>query len=108
MLREIVERAIELQPDMELISMAEGDFDMVRHRNADVAIVAEPPAAGGHVPEALLVNPRIKVIVLTDEGRSAHVVELCQHPVVDVSPQGLVNAIRAAVDRSARNERGSS
>ena len=96
LLRDIVQRTIELQADMELVGGTAEDS-----AEADVAIVVETPERRGKMPEPLVANPRIKVIVLTNGGRGAHVVELCEHPVADVSPQGLVNAIRAAVTRTA-------
>jgi hypothetical protein len=54
----------------------------------------------------LLENPRLKVLVIKREGREAQLLEFRQIPVAEVSPQGLVDAIRAAVgsgtSRSAR------
>jgi DNA-binding NarL/FixJ family response regulator len=105
LLRDIVAQAIARQPDMELISATSGELDAVRCGDADVAIVEDVSDAHG-VPAPLIANPDLKVIVVTDNGRSAHVVALSRWPVGEVSPQGLVDAIRAAVNRAPRHERG--
>ena len=99
MLRDIIEDAISRQPDMQLIE-AGGDADCanaVRRAAPDVVIVADQ-AVLGSVPRAqlLIENPRLKMFVVTDDGREAHLLEFRQSAVVQVSPQRLVDAIRAA------------
>lgn len=99
MLRDIVQDAVRFQPDMELVECDDA-VDLLQTIKAlavSVAVVAEP---GGDSPgpgELLLENPGLHVLVVTDDGRHAHMLELQRLPVVDVSPRGLVRAIRAAV-----------
>jgi hypothetical protein len=100
MLRDIIEDAISHQADMELIDDG-GDSDCskaVRRSAAEVVIVADQTGLGSAPHEQLLIeNPHLKMFVVTDDGRQAHLLELRQTPVVQVSPQRLVDAIRAAV-----------
>jgi hypothetical protein len=100
MLRDIIEGAIRHQADMELIDHG-GDCDYAnaaRGSAADVVIVADQAGLGSGPHEQLLIeNPRLKMFVVTDDGRRADLLEFRQTPVVQVSPQGLVDAIRAAV-----------
>ena len=100
LLREIVEDAVRFQPDMKRIDSSE-EHDLssaIKREQADVLIVAEPGIddAASH-EQLLLENPRLKVLVVSRDGREAHLLEFRQIPVVEVSPQGLVDAIRAAV-----------
>ncbi len=100
-LRAIVEGAVSLQADMKLISSGGGDLaGTVRQSAADVAIVAEESSEPADAPahrRVLIENPRLKMFVLTDDGREAHLLEFRRFPVEDISPHGLVTAIRAAV-----------
>jgi hypothetical protein len=103
MLREIVEDAVGLQADMELVDQIDGDdlSTAIRVRQAAVAIVAEAVADGPGHEQLLVDNPQLKLFVLTGDGMEAHLLEFRHIPVSEVSPQGLVNAIRAAVGSSA-------
>jgi DNA-binding NarL/FixJ family response regulator len=101
-LRAIVEGAVSLQADMKLISSGGGDLaGAVRRSAADVVIVAEESSEPADAPAAhrqvLIENPRLKMFVLTDDGREAHLLEFHRFPVKDISPHGLATAIRAAV-----------
>jgi hypothetical protein len=100
MLREIVEDAVRSQPDMKLIDSGDGnDFSTaIEREHADVLIVAEKAVDDPVSYEQLLLEkPRLKVLVVSRDGREAHLLEFRQMPVAEVSPQGLVDAIRAAV-----------
>jgi DNA-binding NarL/FixJ family response regulator len=99
MLRDIIEDAIGHQADMELIADGASDCSKaVKRSAADVVIMADQRVLGSAAPEQLLViNPHLKVFVVTDDGRQAHLLEFRETPVVPVSPQRLVDAIRAAV-----------
>ena len=100
MLREILEDAVRSQPDMELIDSGDGhDLPMaIKREHADVVIVAERGADDPVSHEQLLLeNPRLKVLVVSRDGREAHLLEFWRVPVAEVSLQGLVCAIRAAV-----------
>ena len=103
MLREIVEDAVRFQPDMKLVDSGEEHNLLVaiKREHADVLIVAEGGVDDPVSHEQLLLeNPRLKVLVVSRDGREAHLLEFRQIPVVEVSPQGLVDAIRAAVGSS--------
>jgi hypothetical protein len=100
LLRDIVEGAVNLERDMQLIE-APGDGDLaaaVRQSAADVVIVADEKEAHESSHEALLLcNPHVKVLVVTGGGRGGHLLEFRRMPVTHMSPRGLVDAIRAAV-----------
>ena len=105
LLREIVEAAVRFQPDMELVNAPDGnDLPMViKGRQVDVVIAGEREADNPGLGEQLLLkNPHLKVVVVTEDGREARLFELRQVRVPDVSPQGLVDAIRAAVADKSR------
>lgn len=78
-----------------------GDSDpsaIARRADVDVAIVAHESRYGdAPLRQALVDNPRLKVFVVTENGRTAHVLEFQSRAVVDLSPQALVTAIRTAV-----------
>lgn len=98
-LREILEGALKLHPDIEFLhsddenlARAAADF------GADAAIVSEASARSSRLHRAVLADhPDLKMFVVTDEGRAAHLLELRRSPIVEVSPTGLVDAIRVAV-----------
>lgn len=96
MLRDIIEGALKSEPDMELLDSGDGAqlAAAVRRDAADVAIIADRQGAGS--PAQLLVdNPHLKVFVIADDGRRAHLVALRCTTLVEVSVQGLIDAIRA-------------
>jgi hypothetical protein len=99
MLRDIVEEAVRLQPDMELVDRGD-EHDLSRAIKAGrvaVAIVAESGTDSPGHGELLIEHPRLRLLVVGDGGREAHLLEFQRIPVADVSPRGLVGAIRAAV-----------
>jgi chemotaxis response regulator CheB len=100
MLREIIEGAVKRQPDMVLVDCA-GDPDLataVKRCTPNVVIVADANSALTSSPQKLLIdNPELKVFVVTDDGRSGHLLEFRRLPVAHMSPEGLITAIRAAV-----------
>jgi hypothetical protein len=98
-LREIIEGAVERQPDMLLIESSNG-LDLPAAVNAcaaNVVIIADANGADRSHQKLLLDNPELKIFVVTDDGRNGHLLEFRRLPVALMSPQGLVNAIRAAV-----------
>jgi hypothetical protein len=97
LLQDIVEETVRRQPDMELVAaMNKVAFHRaVKTQRPDILIIAEGNERGDH-EKLLLANPRLKVLVVGSDGRQAYVLELRRTPVVNVSPQGLVDAIRAA------------
>jgi len=98
LLRDIIETAVKREEDMVLVEVNGGDLAaLVRDSAADVAIVADdsPRRSAGH-RQALVDHPELKLLVLTDDGRSAQLLELRRRLMSDVSPQALVRAIRDA------------
>ena len=102
MLRDIVESAVSTQDDMQVVGAdaARDELDAeVRRTQPDVVIVALPRDDGAGAYDALLYErPRLKLLAVTGDGRGAFLYELRPHsaPIPDVSPGGLVAAIRAA------------
>lgn len=99
-LREIIERAVAGQPDMEIVDDLSPNAlaaDALRGTGADVVI-----SAGGHdaaaVDGVLAELPRLKVLVVSADGRHTELVELrpTRTPLGELSPQTIVEAIRGA------------
>jgi hypothetical protein len=100
LLRDIIEGAVNLAPDMCLITAGDGSTLSLAIKSCavDVVILGEQPARTASSHRQLLVdNPLLKIVVVTDDGCTAHVVEFRRIPVAEMSPTGLVDAIRAAV-----------
>src|SRR5438094_139965 len=89
---------------MELIASGGADLSATARRSrADVVIVAEEVYEGDPAHRQVLVdNPQLKLFVVTDDGRAAHMLEFRRLPGADVSPQGLVGASRRAGARAAK------
>ena len=102
MLGEIVEQVISEQPDMEVVGKVEGRASFTEaaaNLGVDVVIVGLEAAELPVVCEELVIShPQIKVLAVAGDGRGAFLYELRPHtsPLGEVSPQGLVDAIRAA------------
>jgi hypothetical protein len=96
MLSDIIENVVTSQPDMEL---ADGNVGLdlesaVTKCRADAVIVAE--TYEGNPYAILLDHPRLKLLVVSRAGEEARLVEFRVVPIAEVSPNGLINAIRAA------------
>jgi hypothetical protein len=97
MLREIVAASLASSPDLEVAELGawpgESVADAVVRTEADVVIVSEPEDGMVARYERLLgAASRASLVVVTEDGRYA-----CRlTPVRDVSPRGLVDAVRAA------------
>jgi chemotaxis response regulator CheB len=105
LLRDIIEDSIQSQPDMEIVPRDDmSDLEItVKQCQADVVIIGDPPVAWGARPGPLLLaNPDLKVVVITEDGRRAQLLELRRRAIVEMSPRGLVEAIRAAMNANAR------
>jgi len=105
MMRDIVEMAIRSQPDMVIVGLLsvvaarDALTDAVRRGRPDVVIVGLEADTEPHACEALLYDhPRVRLLEVIDGGRAATLCELRPHrvPIDNVSPEGLVGAIRAA------------
>ena len=118
MMRDIVAAIIVAQPDMTIVGEsgeggdAESIAGAVAAARPDVLIVGMERAEGGEPPvlcaELLSRFPQVKVIAVEDHGRSSALWELRPHRALlgEVSPQGLVDSIRAATGPEAFVVRG--
>ncbi|MEP7305175.1 MAG: hypothetical protein ABJA98_06625 [Acidobacteriota bacterium] len=99
-LRDIIEGAVKLQSDMQLIDTSNDRdlFTAVRRSAPDVVILTEqtPKQASSH-QQLLFENPDLKMFVVTDDGHEAHFLEFHRIPVTQMSPRTLLAAIRSAV-----------
>ena len=102
LLRDIIADAIAREPDMMLVDESSGDIEtLVRGADAEVAIVAgDPPDSGARHRQMLVEHPELKILVVTEGGRAAQLLEFRKRLMSDVSPLALVMAIRDAVTES--------
>jgi hypothetical protein len=66
-------------------------------RDADVVIVMERELAGMNYESLLRAHPRLRLVALSGDGRSGALCELrpCRVPLGELSPQSLIDAVRA-------------
>lgn len=108
MMREIVTTTLGAQPDMHVVATVEAEdtlADAVVRTQADVVVVGLAPNASPTTYDDLLYqHPRLRVLMVTDDGRGALLSALRPQQVAidDVSPAGLVEAIRASANAEAR------
>ena len=106
MLGGIVESIVAAQHDMEVVARLDARASLAEAAvglSADVVIVGLEAAELPMVCEELvLAHPQIKVLAVAGEGRGVFLYELRPQtsPLGEVSPQGLVDAIRAATAAS--------
>lgn len=102
MLADIVESMVAAQPDMMVANRLAGEATLetsLRENEPHVLIVGLAPEEDASRYDALLYDhPRLKVFAITSTGRDAYLYELqpVQHPIGNVSPEGLMAAIRGA------------
>ena len=103
MLRDVFSQVLADQPDMEVVGHLTDMLDLLLaagQTHSDVAILGlhdgEFPSICTHL---LDVHPHIKILGVTPDGRRAFIYELrpSKVPVGDVSPEGVLAAIRTAV-----------
>ena len=99
MLRDILEETIRAQPDMELVASDEAvDLPTAIERLQPEAVIVAQEGAGFNLARVALksaVRP-LCVLVVAGAGSGARLLELRQTAVSDVSPKGVMEAIRAA------------
>ena len=102
LLREILRTSLESQRDMELIDEVELEgclADAIESRDIDVLVLGCPESAFPEIGEPLLRKfPRLKVLSITNQGRSTWLYELAPRRVAfgEVSPQRLAELIRSS------------
>jgi DNA-binding NarL/FixJ family response regulator len=108
MLSEVVKSAFESQPDIEVVEETQGlgrVEESVRRSRPDIVIVAD---SRNKLPKECLhlmyEHVRLKVLVVTPDGLSASIHRLAPVGTVidDVSPQGLLEAVRTAASAAER------
>jgi hypothetical protein len=101
MMRDIVDGAVESQPDMRLVGHCDdAQLDAaIREHDANVVIVGDGSADPRRHEGLLLAHPHLKLVILAGAGRSASLVELRRVQLAEPSPGTLIDAIRAALDR---------
>ncbi len=104
LMRDIVESAIRAQPDMLVVGVLgvvgarDSLSDAVQRARPNVVILGRASAESRACEALLYEHPHVRLLEVIDDGRSATLCELRPHrvPIGDVSPEGLVGAIRAA------------
>ena len=99
MLSEIVRDAVEAQPDMEILYEARtlAELEGARWGRADVIVVAaEQGALPAECTRLMYERPHTRTLSISPDGRLTALWRLLPHGVTmeDVSPEGLVAAIR--------------
>lgn len=111
MMRDIVERAVSTQPDMQIVGFAPARVgapsaapSRLVDADADVVIVGVASAQEARAYDPVLFDrPHLRILAITGDGRGAFLYQLRPQavPIGDVSPQGLVDAIRAGAAAEA-------
>lgn len=102
MLRDIVEHSVGTRPDMEIVAHVDRARELpsaLGRVAADVALLCLDDAdALASYDAVLYAHPRVQLLALAGDGRSASVYALRPHaePLRVVTPDALVDAIRAA------------
>jgi chemotaxis response regulator CheB len=104
MLLDIVANIVADQPDMDIVPNPVSETDLLRaaeRGNADVIILSRKAPLDGEYDEVLYSRAHLKVIEIEGEGRRGSLYELRPHrvPLGEMSPAGLLDAIRASVQR---------
>jgi len=103
MLADIVRRVLGEASDLEVIDMsvnADGLVDSLEYHEADVLVTGlRPTESIDQFASLLRAHPSLRIFALEGDGRRAVLYELQPHtvPLGDVSPEGLIDAIRSTV-----------
>jgi DNA-binding NarL/FixJ family response regulator len=103
MLADIVHRVLTEAPDLEIthtLAEFEGLMDTLDLGDTDVVVTGHGP--NGNLEQfatILRAHPSLRIFALEGDGRRAVMYELQPHsvPLGDVSPEGLIEAIRSTV-----------
>lgn len=108
LLREIIQHTVAAQSDMTLVGAAtrRGLSRAIRRHQADLAIVADSTGHRLASHERLLLrHAGLKLLVVRRDGRQAELMEFRQVCFDDISPRGLIEAIRGAAGASTAGRR---
>ena len=103
MLADIVQRVLGEASDLEVVDLSlasDSLADSVAFHEADVLVTGLRPSQSIEQFAALLrSHPALRIFALEGDGRRAVLYELQPHtvPLGDVSPEGLIDAIRSTV-----------
>jgi DNA-binding NarL/FixJ family response regulator len=99
-LREIIERAVADEPDMEIVDSEAGNMPLREAIEASEPdfVIAGADYDFGEVARVLDERPRLRVLAVAGDGREAFLYELrpTRTPLGEVSPRTIVEAIRGA------------
>lgn len=99
-LREIIERAVADEPDMEIVDSEAGNMPLREAIEASEPdfVIAGADYDFGEVARVLDERPRLRVLAVAGDGREAFLYELrpTRTPLGEVSPRTIVDAIRGA------------
>ena len=99
LLREIVARIIDVESDLEIVDevpAAESLASLDDHDAPDVVIAAADPDVVSLAPSLLERFPRLRLIEVVGEGRSANLYQLrpTREFIGNLSPESLLRAVR--------------
>src|SRR5687768_4655887 len=99
MLSDILENVVATQPDMFVLKAGAGELRAEIEQAQPHVLIVGFDAGRTCDDDLLYAFPRLKVLAVASSGRDAFLCELQprQHPIEDVSPDGLVQAIRDAL-----------
>ena len=103
MLADIVRRVLGEAPDLEVIDLSatsEDLMDSLEYHDPDVLVTGlRPKESVEQFASLLRAHPALRIFALEGDGRRAVLYELQPHtvPLGDVSPEGLIEAIRSTV-----------
>jgi hypothetical protein len=99
MLHEIFEDAVRSRGDLDAVSdpeIADLATAIGQHRPDVVITQAGPLIDGSCIAPMLLANPVLKLVIVAGDRRSATLLHVRGHAILEPSPQEIVDAITAA------------
>jgi DNA-binding NarL/FixJ family response regulator len=102
MMRDIIDGAIESEPDMRVVGhFTRDDLELSIDRYAPDVVIAKEGCLGDDPPVTtlLLAHSGLKVVLLSKDEQSASLFELRESRLIDPSPASLIRTIRAALRR---------
>jgi chemotaxis response regulator CheB len=102
MLHDIIQDALAEQPALQIVAKLEPGDDLdaaVERHEVDIVAMSAVPSKQNAISEQMLFDhPRVRLLMLSPDGRAASLCRLILHEVTinDVSPQELVAAIVAS------------